>query len=291
MDNNFSLQVKNGTVNIEDLIAKINLADEQGLFTAISEPTMFKDADITGDANVDNALSVLRTQQLIRDTENNIRFSDAFANPAARTGWGEDNLINATEYPLTRLTQDWQLLTSLYRTSWIVQRVCNVIPEDALADLSIEAPGLNSDALQRLQEEIRTTHLRDSLLKALRWGRLYGGAAAIIMISGQEEDLSLPIDIDAVEIGAFRGLYVVDRWSGIYPGLDLVEDNSDPDYGLPEYYEVRNEVDGGSYRIHHSRVLRFCGTEMDCGPGRTAVFFPAGRDADVLFPHEQIKMG
>lgn len=262
MDNNFSLQVKNGTINIEDLIAKINLADEQGLFTAISEPTMFKDADITGDTNVDNALSVLRTQQMIRETENSVRFSDAFANPAARTGWGEDNLINATEYPLTRLTQDWQLLTSLYRTSWIVQRVCNVIPEDALADLSIEAPGLNSEALQRLQEEIRSTHLRDSMLKGLRWGRLYGGAAAIIMVSGQEDDMSLPIDIDAVEIGAFRGLYIVDRWSGIYPGLDLVDDNSDPDYGLPEYYEVRNEVDGGSYRIHHSRVICFRGTEM-----------------------------
>lgn len=262
MDNNFSLRVKNGTINIEDLIDKINLADEQGLLTQMSMPSVFKDSDSTGNATADNVLSALRTQQMIRDTEDAIKFTDAFANPAARTGWGEDNLINATEYPLTRLTQDWQLLTSLYRTSWIVQRVCNVIPEDALADLSIEAPGLNSDALQRLQEEIRSTHLRESMLKGLRWGRLYGGAAAIIMISGQEEDMSLPIDINSVEIGAFRGLYIVDRWSGIYPGLDLVDDNSDPDYGLPAYYEVRNEVDGGSYRIHHSRVICFRGTEM-----------------------------
>lgn len=262
MDNNFSLRVKNGTINIEDLIDKINLADEQGLLTQMSMPSVFKDSDSTGNATADNVLAALRTQQMIRDTEDAIKFTDAFANPAARTGWGEDNLINATEYPLTRLTQDWQLLTSLYRTSWIVQRVCNVIPEDALADLSIEAPGLNSDALQRLQEEIRTTHLRESMLKGLRWGRLYGGAAAIIMISGQEEDMSLPIDINSVEIGAFRGLYIVDRWSGIYPGLELVDDNTDPDYGLPAYYEVRNEVDGGSYRIHHSRVICFRGTEM-----------------------------
>ena len=262
MDNNFSLRVKNGTINIEDLIDKINLADEQGLLTQMSMPSVFKDSDSTGNATADNVLAALRTQQMIRDTEDAIKFTDAFSNPAARTGWGEDNLINATEYPLTRLTQDWQLLTSLYRTSWIVQRVCNVIPEDALADLSIEAPGLNSDALQRLQEEIRSTHLRESMLKGLRWGRLYGGAAAIVMISGQEEDMSLPIDINSVEIGAFRGLYIVDRWSGIYPGLDLVDDNSDPDYGLPAYYEVRNEVDGGSYRIHHSRVICFRGTEM-----------------------------
>ena len=168
MDNNFSLRVKNGTINIEDLIDKINLADEQGLLRKMSMPSAFADSDSTGNATVDNVLSALRTQQMVRDTEDAIKFTDAFANPAARTGWGEDNLINATEYPLTRLTQDWQLLTSLYRTSWIVQRVCNVIPEDALADLSIEAPGLNSDALQRLQEEIRSTHLRESMLKGLR---------------------------------------------------------------------------------------------------------------------------
>lgn len=262
MNNDLSLNVKNGTINVEDLIDKINLADEQGLLTKMSFPIAFQDAETTGNDMADEVLSDLRTQQLVDETVKAARFSDAFANPAARTGWGEDNLINATEYPMTRLTQDWQLLTSLYRTSWIVQRVCNVIPEDALADLSIEAPGLNSDALNKLQEEIRTTHLRDSILKGLRWGRLYGGAAAIIMVSGQEEDLSQPIDVNSIGLGAFRGLYIVDRWSGIYPGLDLVEDNSDPDYGLPEYYEVRNEVDGGSYRIHHSRVICFRGTEM-----------------------------
>ena len=31
MNNDLSLNVKNGTINVEDLIDKINLADEQGL--------------------------------------------------------------------------------------------------------------------------------------------------------------------------------------------------------------------------------------------------------------------
>lgn len=215
---------------------------------------------------VDEVLWSLRNEQMIRDTKKNIdninRFSDAFANPAAKTGWGEENLINATEYPMTRLTQDWQLLTSLYRSSWIVQRVCNAIPEDALADLMVEAPGISTEDLHKLEEEIRSTHLRESLLDGLRWGRLYGGAAAIIMISGQEEDLSLPLDINNIMPGSFRGLYIVDRWSGIYPGLDLVDDERDPDFGLPEYYEVRDENGAGNYRVHHSRVIRFCGTKM-----------------------------
>lgn len=244
------------TSDVEELIDKIMHTD--------SLPDTYD--QYTGLTHVDEALWRLKTLQLIDDTRNNIeqakRINDAFANPAAKTGWGEDNLINATEYPLTRLTQDWQLLTSLYRTSWIVQRVCNVIPEDALSDLLIEAPGLSMEDMHKLEEECRSTHLRDSLLEALRWGRLYGGAAAIIMISGQEEDLSLPLDINNILPGSFRGLYVVDRWSGIYPSLDLVDNERDPDFGLPAYYEVRDETGGGSYRVHHSRVLRFCGTKM-----------------------------
>lgn len=256
-------------MDIENIIDRVKHSDS----TIVIDSEYDREAHPT---SVEEALNRLRTLQLIKDTqesakriaifnssiEQQTRHADAFANPAARTGWGEDNLINATEYPMTRLTQDWQTLTSLYRTSWIVQRVCNVIPEDALADLMIEAPGLETKELHRLEEEIRSTHLRDSILEGLRWGRLYGGAAAIIMISGQEEDLSLPIDINNITIGAFRGLYIVDRWSGIYPGLDLVDNDRDPDFGLPEYYEVRDENGGGTYRVHHSRVLRFCGTKM-----------------------------
>lgn len=259
----------NWDMDVEDVIDRVKHSDS----TVVIDSEYDREAHPT---SVEEALNRLRTLQLIKDTqesakriakfnqsvEQQTRYTDAFQNPAARTGWGEDNLINATEYPMTRLTQDWQLLTSLYRTSWIVQRVCNVIPEDALADLTIEAPGLETKELHQLQEEIRSTHLRESILEGLRWGRLYGGAAAIIMVSGQEEDLSLPIDINNISIGAFRGLYIVDRWSGIYPGLDLVDNDRDPDFGLPEYYEVRDENGGGTYRVHHSRVLRFCGTKM-----------------------------
>lgn len=254
MDNNNSI-----SFDMDSLVEKIKHLDSSNNSIEVGPPH-------TGISSVDEALWRLRTLQMIDDTskatERMKRFTDAFSNPAAKTGWGEDNLINATEYPLTRLTQDWQLLTSLYRSSWIVQRVCNVIPEDALADLFIEAPSLNTEEIHKIEEEIRSTHLRESILEGLRWGRLYGGAAAIIMISNQEEDLSEPLDIDNILPGSFRGLYVVDRWSGIYPSLQLVDNERDPDFGLPAYYEVRDENGIGQYRVHHSRVLRFCGTKM-----------------------------
>lgn len=256
MNMNDCTEQNNKPIDIDSLVGSIKF-DDSAEFDNAYQPSQNQ---------VEDALTRLRSLQMLKEakeTSQRIRkINDAFANPAAKTGWGEDNLINATEYPMTRLTQDWQLLTSLYRSSWIVQRVCNIIPEDALSDLLVEAPGISTKDLRLIEEEIRSTHLRESILEGLRWGRLYGGAAAIIMVSGQEEDLSLPLDVNSVTPGAFRGLYVVDRWSGIYPSSTLVDNERDPDFGLPEYYEVRNETGVGQYRVHHSRVLRFCGNKM-----------------------------
>lgn len=256
MNKDNATEQKDTAVDIDNLVDEINFCD------SVDSCSQYYSTQ----TKVNDALWRLRNIQMLneaKETSQRIhKINDAFANPAANTGWGQDNLINATEYPLTRLTQDWQLLTSLYRSSWIVQRVCNVIPEDALSDLFLEVPGATTDNIHALDEEIRSTHLRESLLEGLRWGRLYGGAAAIIMVSGQEEDLSLPLDINEITVGAFRGLYVVDRWSGIYPSYELVENERDPDFGLPAYYDVRGENGAGSYRVHHSRVLRFCGSQM-----------------------------
>lgn len=190
------------------------------------------------------------------------RTLDAFSNPGARTGFGQLNLVNTTEYPLTRLTQDWSLLTSLYRSSWIVQRVCSVIPEDALTDLRIEAPELDNEKMNRLDRVIQKTKIRRKIIDAMKWARLYGGSAAVIMLDGQDEDMAEPLRVKDILPGSFRGLFVVDRWSGIYPSTELVSNKSSSDFGLPRYYEVRDENGVIRYRIHHSRLIRFIGVDM-----------------------------
>ena len=190
------------------------------------------------------------------------RIVDAFSNPGARTGFGQLNLVNTTEYPLTRLTQNWELLTSLYRSSWIVQRVCSVIPEDALTDLRIEAPELDNESMNRLDRVIQKTKIRRKIIDAMKWARLYGGSAAVIMLDGMDDDMADPLRVKDILPGSFKGLFVVDRWSGIYPSLELVSNKSSADFGLPRYYEVRDESGVIRYRIHHSRVIRFVGVDM-----------------------------
>ena len=187
---------------------------------------------------------------------------DAFSNPIARLGYGTQDLLQATQYPLTRTTQNYQMLTSLYRENWIVQNIIETIPGDMVRKwytLKCNVAPEYVDALQRLERKV---HLRKSLLEGMYWGRLYGGAAGIIMVRGQD-DLTQPLDYDLILPGCVLGLMILDRWSGIYPEMGQVTDPSDPDFELPEYYTIRDEESGTLIsKVHHSRILRFTGREL-----------------------------
>lgn len=90
-------------------------------------------------------------------------------------------------------------------------------------------------------------------------GRLYGGALGLIMIDGHEDILSKPLDFDEIMPGTFKGLMIVDRWSGAYPSNNLVSDINDIEFGQLDSYEVTLE-DGQLLKVHHSR--RFTGIEI-----------------------------
>ena len=188
---------------------------------------------------------------------------DAFANPPAKLGYGAENLTESAEYPITRLTQNYMLLLSLYRGSGILKRIVNKPVEDALSHwykITSQITPEQSDMLHRLE---RRTKMRQNLEKGLKWGRLYGGAAGLIMIDGQGDMLNEPLDLNTIEPDSFKGIYIVDRWSGVYPSLEMVDDIGSPSFGEPEYYQVRvNEESTADMTVHHSRILRFTGEEL-----------------------------
>ena len=187
---------------------------------------------------------------------------DAFSNPAARIGFGTMDLLQATEYPMTRMTQNYQLLTSLYRDNWIVQNIVATIPNDIMRKWYEIKSSIAPEYIDRMAKLERQTQLRKKLLLGMYWGRLYGGAVGVILVKGHD-DMSQPLDLDTVMPGSFLGLQVLDRWTGVFPDGELVTDPSDPDFGLPAYYTIRDEVSGLMVaRVHHSRVLRFIGREL-----------------------------
>jgi len=118
------------------------------------------------------------------------------------------------------------------------------------------------DALKKFDGLVRTTQLKTRLLEGLRWGRLYGGAAGVILLEGQGDMLADPLDLDTVMPGTFKGLLVLDRWSGIQPSSELVTDLSDPDFGLPDSYTISSDMFSKGLKVHHSRIVRFTGRDL-----------------------------
>ncbi|WP_297967568.1 DUF1073 domain-containing protein [uncultured Anaerovibrio sp.] len=187
---------------------------------------------------------------------------DSFQNPLARNGVFMPNLLEATQYPLTRFSRDWQTINSLYRSHWVVRRIIDVIPEDMTKNGYKITSQIDPDNLKKLETVFRRTSTHKNILKGLKWGRLYGGAGALIMIEGQEDQLDQPLNMDQVMPGSYKGLLVLDRWSGITPNDKLIDDPSDPEFGLPESYTLTSDVMETGIKVHHSRILRFTGRPL-----------------------------
>lgn len=185
---------------------------------------------------------------------------DYLQNMAARTGLGTPNLISGTEYPLVRFTYNYWELITLYEEHWLCRRIVDTPAEDMIRTWPrLISSDLDPKDLGRLDRALRRTRVRQDVLTTLKWARLFGGAGALIVIKGHENNLDEPLDLDSVELGAFQGLLPFDRWAGIQPEGEPSVDFSRPqDFNLPERYTV-TASGGDSYKVHASRVLRFTG--------------------------------
>ena len=188
--------------------------------------------------------------------QQNIPVMDAFSNLLFRLGYGSQSPLEATDYPLTRMTSNYALLNSLYRSNWVVQNVVGLMVDDMLREW-YSLKSASPEQCKAIQSVERTTKLRDRISTGLKWGRLYGGAAGLILIDGQE-DLSQPLDMDAVLPGSFRGLYILDRWQGISPDAALTFEGGEL---VPASYSI-SAAGHTAARVHHSRLVRFTGREL-----------------------------
>lgn len=188
---------------------------------------------------------------------------DAFVNEMTRQGVGMPNSMNGTHYTKGQLTQNYTLLVTLYRENWLIGKIV----DDMAEDMTKAWINITSDMSPEAQDTIdmieRKCKIRAKVTEGLRWGRLFGGAAALMMIEGMsEDDLFEPLDLTRVMPGSFKGLLVADRWAGVQPELDLVKDIGDPEFGQPEWYDFTNAATGRTYIVHHSHLLLFKGRQL-----------------------------
>ncbi|MPV69456.1 DUF1073 domain-containing protein [Burkholderia sp. BE17] len=187
------------------------------------------------------------------------RTVDSFANFEARLGWGADNQASAAQYTLSYQSRNRVWLEAAYRGSWIVRAAVDAIPED-MTRKGIEMSGLDPTDVSKMETALTRKAIWDQLCDTGKWGQLYGGAIAVMLIDGQ--DMSQPLRRETIGKGQFKGLLVLDRWM-VAPPVGEVVTEFGPDLGMPKYYDVLPTTIGlPQGRIHHSRVLRMDGEAL-----------------------------
>jgi len=183
---------------------------------------------------------------------------DNFESATARLGLGQDNMLARSGYvPGRNISRNPAELEDMYRTSWVVGRMVEVVAEDMVrGGVAIQAQ-MDPGDVDRLLTAMTRSGVPGRLADAIKWARLYGGALAVPLIDGH--DLAAPLDLEQVEKDSFRGLYILDRHQ-VTPSQETIKDLG-PMLGYPESYVI-NEGGLDGQRIHHTRAIRFVGIEL-----------------------------
>lgn len=186
---------------------------------------------------------------------------DSFQNIPQGLGIGADNAMSTSQYGFNPITRVRTMLEWMHRGSWLAGVAVDVVADD-MTKAGVEIQGkLAPRAMEKIMEAETTLGIWNSLNANLKWGRLYGGSIAVMVIEGQQ--FHTPLRVETVGKGQFKGLIVFDRWM-CEPSLnDLVDTGLASEMGMPKYYTIA--ADGPALRnqkIHHSRVIRAGGIQV-----------------------------
>lgn len=173
-----------------------------------------------------------------------VKVKDGLASFATNLG----NRSRAQYYQPSALLTQQQLLT-LWRDSWIVQKICRKKSRDMVRKWrEIKCNDLSAEDIEKIENVERQLKLRETLETALMWASLLGGVALLIVTDRDEQ---LPLQSDE----AIRKIVP------LYPGqlspigtvsMDLLSDN----FGKTEYYSIMTNAGGSTdVTIHYSRLI------------------------------------
>lgn len=179
--------------------------------------------------------------------------ADSFVNFAAKLGIGADNQMSSSQYAFNPITRNRILLEWMYRGSWITGLAVDLVADDMTrAGIEIKSKMQPQD-LERLEDKAIDLDLWGKLNETIKWGRLYGGAIAVLMIDGQ--DPRSPLDMRTIKPGQFKGLAVFDRWM-LEPSLEDLVTEFNQFTGTPRYYRVLSNAPYMQGKaIHYSRIV------------------------------------
>jgi uncharacterized protein len=177
-------------------------------------------------------------------------FRDTLVNLFSGLGGPKDKSALA-RYTWVPLQKDE--LEFAYRGDWVARKAVDIPAQDATREW--RRWQARDDQVEKIEAAEKALQLQYKVKRALIRARLYGGAAIIIGVDGNQEEELVP---DKVGVGDLKFLHVVSRWELSYGQLQL--DMTKPYFGEPLYYE-RNVPGQLPVRMHPSRVVRFIGAE------------------------------
>lgn len=190
-----------------------------------------------------------------------IATTDGFNNFFARLGMETNNLAAYGRHTQGNIiSRNHVLLEFIYRSSWIAGQVVDTVAEDMTKEGISMYSKLSPDKIQEIQSKIVELGVWSKVCSNIKWGRLYGGSIAVILIDGA--DYSKPLDVKKIAKDSFKGLAVFDRWQ-VEPSFNDLITQIGPDMGKPKFYTVLPAMETLSgEKIHHTRVIRHDGIEM-----------------------------
>ena len=191
-------------------------------------------------------------QKIFESAKESVPMKDSYGNSLLSIG-NKEVSEHFSNYNFDNDTLNWWLWLALYNESWVFRRVIDKPSQDMIR-CGITLAGSNpkfANIMRKLQAK------RTDFINLLQWGSLFGGSIACVLFDNfSDEDYKQPMDIEKARKSKTMRFYVVDRWYGVAPSSEIVDDMNSIDYGKPKMYNV-TFADGVSKEMHHDFVLRY----------------------------------
>ena len=184
---------------------------------------------------------------------------DSLENLVAGLGAGTDKRVQSRFVNRKMMSADGgqEELNAIYRTDWLAGKIVDIIPNDMVREWRTFVGDINPSTVEILEIAEAELALRNAFGSAHKWARLYG-TAFILLVIDDGLNPSQPVQLDRIKKGSLKHIKVIDRHRVSNSEVVPIQDPLNPKFGFPDFYRI-NET---SVRIHHTRLIRFDGTEL-----------------------------
>lgn len=186
-----------------------------------------------------------------RRRDNSARTQYGFVNPVSGAGTSLDK--NSTSFFQPTLLYSKNFHETIYAESWAAKKFVD-IPVDDMFVKWRQFSNMDNRNIKLVERAETTFDIPGKLSQALKSGTLYGTGLFVILTKEAPPDK--PLIMSRLRPGDLANIITVDRFDATVSGI-----NNNPfsvNYSKPEFYSI-NLKRGATFKVHHSRVIRFDG--------------------------------